>query len=138
MPIKLGITKITKSEHLILYSFDVNLVISEVDIVKLKTEPNIDVNISLSNPKNFSFHLDQVELDEIHKIRRRMIENSVDIHSVKVSHIPSFWTIILYGVLLMIVCCFVYKKITPRCFIKPKPRSTPTEEINLSNVHLSR
>nr|CAH7743082.1 unnamed protein product [Callosobruchus chinensis] len=38
MPIKLGITKITKSEHLILYSFDVNLVISEVDKVKLKTE----------------------------------------------------------------------------------------------------
>nr|CAH7724090.1 unnamed protein product [Callosobruchus chinensis]CAH7729551.1 unnamed protein product [Callosobruchus chinensis]CAH7730414.1 unnamed protein product [Callosobruchus chinensis] len=26
--------------------------------------PNIDVNISLSNSKNFSLHLDQVELDE--------------------------------------------------------------------------
>nr|CAH7757829.1 unnamed protein product [Callosobruchus chinensis] len=38
----------------------------------------------------------------------------------------------------MIVCCFVYKKITPRCFIKPKSRSTPKEEINLSNVHLPR
>nr|CAH7724085.1 unnamed protein product [Callosobruchus chinensis] len=50
---------------------------------------------------------------------RRIIDNRVDIHSVKVSHIPSFWTIIFYGVLLMIVCCFVYKKITTRCFIKP-------------------
>nr|CAI5836624.1 unnamed protein product [Callosobruchus analis] len=99
--------------------------------------PNINVNISLSNPKNFTLQLDQVELDEIHKIRRRIIDNRVDVHSVKVSHIPSFWTIILYGVLLMIVCCFVYKKITPRCF-KPKPRSIPKEEIDLSNVHLPR
>nr|CAI5842191.1 unnamed protein product [Callosobruchus analis] len=99
--------------------------------------PNINVNISLSNPKNFTLQLDQVELDEIHKIRRRIIVNRVDVHSVKVSHIPSFWTIILYGVLLMIVCCFVYKKITPRYF-KPKPRSIPKEEIDLSNVHLPR
>nr|CAI5841906.1 unnamed protein product [Callosobruchus analis] len=38
MPIKLGTSKITKHEHLILYSFDVNLVISEVDKLKLKTE----------------------------------------------------------------------------------------------------
>nr|CAI5835495.1 unnamed protein product [Callosobruchus analis] len=38
MPIKLGTSKITKNEHLILYSFDVNLVISEVDKLKLKTE----------------------------------------------------------------------------------------------------
>nr|CAI5841907.1 unnamed protein product [Callosobruchus analis] len=68
---------------------------------------------------------------------RRIIDNRVDVHSVKVSHNPSFWTIILYGVLLMIVCCFVYKKITPRCF-KPKPRSIPKEEIDLSNVHLPR
>nr|CAI5820040.1 unnamed protein product [Callosobruchus analis] len=98
---------------------------------------NINVNISLSNPKNFTLQLDQVELDEIHKIRRRIIDNRVDIHSVKVSHIPSFWTIILYGVLLMIVCCFVFKKITPRCF-KPKLRSIPKEEIDLSNVHLPR
>nr|CAH7720095.1 unnamed protein product [Callosobruchus chinensis] len=65
--------------------------------------PNSDVNISLSNPKNFSLHLDQVELDEIHKIRRRIIDNRVDIHSVKV-------------------------KITPRCFIKLKSRSSPKEE----------
>nr|CAI5837368.1 unnamed protein product [Callosobruchus analis] len=38
MPIKLGTSKITKNEHLILYSFDVNLVISEVDKLKFKTE----------------------------------------------------------------------------------------------------
>nr|CAI5826568.1 unnamed protein product [Callosobruchus analis] len=38
MPLKLGTFKITKNEHLILYSFDVNLVISEVDKLKLKTE----------------------------------------------------------------------------------------------------
>nr|CAI5829477.1 unnamed protein product [Callosobruchus analis] len=99
--------------------------------------PNINVNISHYNPRNFSLHLDQVELDEIHKIRRRIVDNRVDIHSVKVSHIPSFWTIILYGVLLMIVCCFVYKKITPRYF-KPKPRNIPKEEIDLSNVYLPR
>nr|CAI5837800.1 unnamed protein product [Callosobruchus analis] len=99
--------------------------------------PNINVNISLSNPKNFTLQLDQVERDEIHNVRRRIIDNRVDVHSVKVSHIPSFWTIILYGVLLKIVCCFVYKKITPRCF-KPKLRGIPKEEIDLSNVHLPR
>nr|CAI5837370.1 unnamed protein product [Callosobruchus analis] len=44
--------------------------------------PNINVNISLSNPKNFTLQLDQVGLDEIHKIRRRIIDNRVDVHSV--------------------------------------------------------
>nr|CAI5831248.1 unnamed protein product [Callosobruchus analis] len=38
MPIKLGTSTITKKEHFVLYPFDVNLVISEGDKFKLKTE----------------------------------------------------------------------------------------------------
>nr|CAH7757828.1 unnamed protein product [Callosobruchus chinensis] len=46
--------------------------ITDQEPVSIRNQPilfsNIDVNISLSNPKNFSLHLDQAELDEIHKI----------------------------------------------------------------------
>ncbi|CAH1990336.1 unnamed protein product [Acanthoscelides obtectus] len=102
--------------------------------------PNIDTNTSIATkPNDVSLHLDQIEFDEVYKIKRRLIENRVDIHSHKVSHIPSSWTILMYGVLLLLLCCFVYKKIIPIIFTKPKkPQKTPIEEVDLSKVQLPR
>nr|CAH7762633.1 unnamed protein product [Callosobruchus chinensis] len=74
--------------------------------------PNIDANISITNSKNFSYHLDQIELDEIQDIRRKIIDNRFDISSAKMSHVLILWTIVLYGVLLLCFLLFVYKKIS--------------------------
>lgn len=97
-----------------------------------------DLNMDVTNtPKiNFSLQLDNIELDGLQEIKTQIIQNQPDIFFEKVSHTPSVWTLIIYGLIILMLVYIVYKKVILKWYSpNPKEEHQP-EEIDLSTVQL--
>lgn len=87
-------------------------------------------------PVNISLHLDKVELDDLQSIKSQVIETQADIGFNKVFYVPSFWSLLMYGLLALAVSYAGYKKYLKRSK-QPKKRNQQ-ERVDLSSVELPR
>ncbi|XP_074034581.1 uncharacterized protein [Leptinotarsa decemlineata] len=88
-------------------------------------------------PKSIGIQLDDLNLDELHSIKTAIMENEPIISFKDVAHIPSFWTMFIYLVLVSICLYLVHKKIGFRgC--KTNGPSEPSQDIEMSRVQLPR
>lgn len=108
------------------------LITNSQKTIKFKTQPflfsDFHENTFFIHSVNLSAHIDNVNLDELYKLKSEIKDNKPQLVFEKVSAIPSAWTIGMY-VLLFIVCIYVaWKKWkTPT----PQQRDVPLEDVRL-------
>lgn len=93
--------------------------------------PNLEASSSPTSGSNLSIHLEEIELDELQDIRTQVIRNQPQISYGRISHVPSAWTIIIYGIILVVILYVGYNR-TPKC---KKPR-IDAPELQLSGVQI--
>lgn len=100
--------------------------------------PELDQS-SQTSTQNSVIRLENVNLDELQDIKRRIIENQPQIlfEDTGISHTPSTWTIIIYILLTVIAGYFCYKKLVTK-FHRMRSKKHQPEEITLPNVQLPR
>lgn len=108
------------------------LIFNNQKSIKVKPQPflfsDFYGNIDLLQSVNLSAHIDNINLDELYKLKSEIKDNKPQLVFEKVSAVPSAWTIGIY-VLLSIVCIYValkkWKKPTPQ------QREVPLEDVRL-------
>lgn len=101
--------------------------------------PELDQERKETPKPNWSIHLENTKLDELHDIKRQILENQPQLSFTDgISHFPSSWTIVLYIFIILTVCYFCYKKCTiPNRCLKGRKENQNTV-VELPNVQLPR
>lgn len=77
---------------------------------------------------NLSLHLQDLKLDNLHKLKNEIVQNQPHLVFTAMTKSPSLWTIMIY-VFIIICCLFIaYKKVMPKV-IKRRQKRSPEEEM---------
>ncbi|KAG5879057.1 hypothetical protein JTB14_019484 [Gonioctena quinquepunctata] len=74
-------------------------------------------------------------LRELQSIKTAFRQNQPEISFLEVGHIPSFWTLSIYAILISTTMYILYTKISPK-FCKTKTPRDQNTEIEMSRVQL--
>ena len=99
--------------------------------------PDLDMKLVQETPRNITLHLDEIDLDDLKSIRTHIIENQPTLSYEAISNAPSFWTLAIYGLLVLGISYFCYKKIYPKLVNRRKEESKK-ENIDFTEVQLPR
>lgn len=96
--------------------------------------PNLETAYTTTTDVDLTLHLDYVELDELQEIKNQVIHNQLQLSSEGISRLPSVWTIIIYGLILIILLHFGHSKIKTKC----TKTATTSPQVTLSEVQIPR
>ncbi|KAG5881812.1 hypothetical protein JTB14_004618 [Gonioctena quinquepunctata] len=84
---------------------------------------------------SISLQLEDMDLDELQSIKTAFRQDQPEIFFLEVAHIPSFWTLSIYAILISTTMYILYTKISPK-FCKTKTPRDQNAEIEMSRVQL--
>ncbi|KAG5868464.1 hypothetical protein JTB14_035355 [Gonioctena quinquepunctata] len=84
---------------------------------------------------SISLQLEDMDLDELQSIKTAFRQNQSEISFLEVGHIPSFWTLSIYAILISTTMYILYIKIRPK-FCKTKTPRDQNIEIEMFRVQL--
>ncbi|XP_048524997.1 uncharacterized protein LOC125505355 [Dendroctonus ponderosae] len=90
--------------------------------------------IELLPTLNLSFHLQDVKLDELHKLRNKIENNHPNLFFNQITKAPSLWTIFIYVVLFLLLLYLLCSHIKARCTLKKTESTSPRIELPLQQV----
>lgn len=68
---------------------------------------NKSAKLTTSN-LSLPLRLDEKQLDELQEIRTEIFHNQPHLSYESIAHVPSVWTVIIYGVILLAILCYIY------------------------------
>ncbi|KAG5892052.1 hypothetical protein JTB14_036148 [Gonioctena quinquepunctata] len=84
---------------------------------------------------SISLQLEDMDLDELQSTKTASRQNQLEISFLEVGHIPTFWTLSNYAMLISTTMYILYTKISPK-FCKTKTPRDQNTEIEMSRVQL--
>lgn len=81
--------------------------------------PDVDTSRRSPLETSISLHLENFELDELQDLKMKIIQNQPDLSWTSVFHLPSIWTIFIYGLLVSITTYAISKILLHRRCNKP-------------------
>lgn len=117
-----------------------SLISNDQEIIEINQQPIIFPDIETTPPRlpvlNLSFHLQEIKLDELHKIKNKIEDNQPPQLVSAISRTPSIWSLFIYLILLAISGYIMYKYITQKwCRRKettPGPEAQPAIQLPLT------
>lgn len=97
--------------------------------------PELEDNFQIQHSKNFTIHLEDIDWDDLQNIKTRIVENHPSLTTSTISVNPSAWTIVIYGLLIIIVLYWCFnKKPFERC--KKTTVTTTAGATNLQEIQI--
>lgn len=89
--------------------------------------PDIDIQTKDDHTTKSNIQLKEFELDDLDSIRSNFINNNPSISFSDVASYPSYLTMLVYGLIIVVLVYLVLKKIYDKCFPKNEVRNSALE-----------